>query len=221
MKKIILASCFSLLSLGAFAQLEIGVKVTPNLGWNRIDGSNESAGYEGDGSRMHLNGGLVLDKFFGDNYAFSTGLLLATKGGTLSYPLLGTSIQSVDIMNQYLEIPVSLKLYTNEVAPDIKAYFQLGGAFGFLTAAKIDGEKNIDIDGPGGNETEKATKSFNTVELSALLGAGIEYQLGESTKVFTGLAFQHGLTDISDKKLGGDDLSMKNSMLGLDFGIKF
>ena len=220
MKKILLSAGFLCLSFGAFAQLEIGLKITPNMAWNRVETTNDVE-VETDGSRAHLSGGIVADYFFSDNYAFSTGLLLSTKGGKFK---AGT--ESSDLMVQYVELPITLKLFTNEIAPDARLYFQVGGSAGALVAARIDDEKTIKINPLDPNSTEeKVSKSFNTLELSGLLGAGVEYQLGESTKVFGGLHYQHGLTNIEDDKFRGadfgDDLTIKNSVIGIDLGLKF
>jgi hypothetical protein len=35
-----------------------------------------------------------------------------------------------------IQVPVGVKLYTNEVAPDIRVYFQLGGTLDFKLAEK-------------------------------------------------------------------------------------
>ena len=228
MKKILLSAGLLCLSFGAFAQLEIGLKVTPNMAWHRVETTNDVE-LDADGSRAHLSGGIVADYFFSENYAFSTGLLLSTKGGKLKYPtvtLTGTSTKTSDVMVQYVELPITLKLFTNEIAPDARVYFQVGGAAGVLVAARIDDEKNVKANPADPNSSEeKVSKSFNTLELSGLLGAGVEYQLGQSTKVFAGLHYQHGLTNIEDNKFLGadlkDDLTMKNSVIGIDLGLKF
>lgn len=225
MKKLLLSLALGLgLVSGAQAQVEIGLKIQPSLGSNRFT-EVKNVKLENDGARAHFGGGLVLDFFFGENYAFSSGLELVGRGGNVKQsftfvdPLTGISVTSsstTELGLQYLLLPVSLKLYTNEVAPDTRVYFQVGGEVGALIGAKVDGKKT-DADG------KKFSKSFNTPEAGALLGSGVELQMGKSTKVFGGISYHHGLLNIADDDgFGqGTDLKIFNRIFALDLGLKF
>ena len=219
------AGCFS----AAHAQVEIGLKITPALGFNRASGtvSSDVAGttvkteLTSEGSRPHFGGGLVIDYFFGENYAFSTGVDLIGKGGTVkttSAPSGGTAYSATARLGlQYLQVPLAIKLYTNEIAPDTRMYFLVGGQLAGLVGASIDGKKNT-ADG------RKASKSFNTFDAGAQAGVGAELLLGKSTKVFGGLTYQHGLLNVIDKSfgaLGSTSYNVKNSLVALDLGLKF
>nr|GFD43164.1 hypothetical protein [Tanacetum cinerariifolium] len=87
-----------------------------------------------------------MDYFFGENYAFNTGLFLTGKGGTISYTEQlnfrpGTARVEQKIAMQYLELPLTVKLFTNEVAPDTRLYFQVGGSIAVPVQVRIDGDK--------------------------------------------------------------------------------
>lgn len=164
-----------------------------------------------------------MDYFFGQNYAFSSGLQLVGKGGTISY--FNESDQKryeQKIGIQYLEIPVTVKLFTNDVATDTKLYFQLGGSLGGAIAGKINGNKRF-TDPVTGNEN-KALDYVILPDAAVLLGFGAEYQLGQSTKVFAGLSYHRGLLNIDnyfEDERDFSDVTLKNSEFALDLGIKF
>ena len=165
----------------------------------------------------------MVDYFFGQNYAFSSGLQLVGKGGTVSFFDPVTSLryeQKIGI--QYLEVPVTVKLFTNDVATDTKLYFQLGGSLGGAIAGKINGNKRYISP-----TTSQETKALNHViipEAAVLLGFGAEYQLGQSTKVFAGLSYHRGLLNIDkyfEDERNFPDVTLKNSEFALDLGLKF
>ncbi len=81
MKKLLLA--FALLAIvpTTFAQVEIGLKVLPASSFLRAS-SPSTTNFQGDGSKFSF-GGVFPDYFFGENYAFSTGLFLTGRGRTL------------------------------------------------------------------------------------------------------------------------------------------
>ncbi|MCB2409501.1 porin family protein [Hymenobacter lucidus] len=231
MKKLLLA----MLTLGASAgtasaQVEIGLKLSPSITYLRAD-SPSALNFQNEKSKLSLGGGLVVDYFFGQNYAFSTGLWLTGKGGTISYrdrdPASVSSDPSLTreqkIGLQYLEVPISVKLFTNDIATDTKLYFQLGGTAGGVIATRINGEKRY-TDPSNGNAETESSKHVIIPDLSGLVGAGVEYQLGQSTKVFGGISYHRGLVNIDkyfDKDRGFQDVTLKNNEVALDFGLKF
>src|SRR5690554_7935998 len=59
--------------------------LAPQLSWIKSDHDN----IDNNGSDFGYNFGVVIDRFFGNNYAFSTGLTINTTGGKLAYPPVG------------------------------------------------------------------------------------------------------------------------------------
>jgi hypothetical protein len=229
MKKTLLALALLMGSAAttASAQVEIGLKLSPSITGFRVNSPSEF-GFKKDGSRIGVGGGVVVDYFFGQNYAFSTGLNLTFKGGDIRYldqnspssPSPVARTQKIGL--QYLEIPISLKLFTNEIAPDMKLYFQVGGTANALVSARIDGDKFY-TDPATGAET-KALKHFIIPDAALLGGFGVEYQVGQSTKVFGGLSYHRGLFNIDryfDNTRKLKDVTLKNTEVALDLGIKF
>ncbi|GAA4377978.1 porin family protein [Hymenobacter koreensis] len=211
----------------ATAQVEIGLKVSPSITSLRVDSPSGRA-FASDGSKFGIGGGLVVDYFFGQNYAFSTGLMLTSKGGTITYrdqtsptnPDEITRTQKIGL--QYLEIPVSVKLFTNDIATDVKLYFQVGATANASVGARVN-EGKFFTDPSTGVEL-KASKHFIIPDAALLGGFGAEYQLGQSTKVFAGVSYHRGLFNIDryfEKERNVSGVSIKNTEVALDFGIKF
>lgn len=225
MKKILLSlALVAGITSAAQAQVEIGLKISPNIGTNRVSSTRDFK-LTSDGARVHFGGGLVVDYFFGENYAFTTGLELIGKGGTIKTRVLGLADTTTELGLQYLQLPVGIKLFTNEVAPDTRVYFQLGGEVGALIGGKVNGNKNEPT-----SASRKVTKGFNTPELGVALGIGAEMQMGKSTKVFGGFSYRRGLTDIADdsflnaeenKDFDSKEIVIQNSLFALDLGLKF
>lgn len=235
MKKVLLALVVLVATVeGASAQVEIGLKVSPAITSLRADSPTGTAignNFASAGSKLSFGGGLVVDYFFGENYAFSTGLLLTGKGGTISYNETKNSTgggnglnftNSLKISTQYLELPVSVKLFTNEIATATRLYFQVGGSLNVPIGTRINGEKFYTD--PSNNTSIKAGDYVSLFDADALVGAGVEYTLGKSTKLFAGLGYHRGLVNIDHyfgSKRGFSDVTIKNSSFGLDLGIKF
>ena len=85
MKKILLALLVLAASATtASAQVEIGLKISPSITSLRADAPSDNP-FSSSSSKFGFGGGLLVDYFFGENYAFSTGVFLTGKGGTYSY----------------------------------------------------------------------------------------------------------------------------------------
>ena len=201
MKKVLLAVLALAATIHtASAQFEIGLKVSPSVTSLRAESPSNYA-FAPDGSKLGFGGGLVVDYFFGENYAFSTGLLLSGKGGTLAYSENGgvsgqPSKFTQKLTMQYLELPLTVKLFTTEVATDARLYFQVGGSLNVPIGVRINNSKFYG-DPITGKET-KASDHTTFYDADALVGLGAEYQLGQSTKVFGGFSYHRGLVNIDD-----------------------
>ncbi|AHJ95988.1 porin family protein [Hymenobacter swuensis] len=226
MKKALLALFVSGVTIGAAsAQVEIGLKVSPSVTHLRTD-SPAAYGFQNEQSKLGIGGGIIVDYFFGQNYAFSTGLELTGKGGTISYfdPARNVRVEQ-KVGLQYLQVPLTVKLFTNDIATDTKLYFQLGGSLNAAIAGRIDGEKRFTD--PGSNTPNVETKASKYVivpDAGLRAGFGVEYQLGQSTKVLAGLSYHRGLLNIDNyfgDERGFKDVELKNSEFALDLGIKF
>ncbi len=223
MKKLFLAlSVLVASATAASAQVEIGIKVSPSITSLRADSPSNRA-FANESSKFSFGGGLIVDYFFGENYAFGTGLFLTGKGGTISYLEQNGNRINQKISTQYLEVPATIKLFTNELAPATRLYFQLGGSLAVPITSRINGEKFYKDPYDNNNETGASDHVFS-LDANALLGAGVEYQLGKSTKVLAGISYHRGLIDLDryfEKTRGFTDVTIKNNVFALDLGMKF
>jgi hypothetical protein len=227
MKKILLTVAALAVAPAAFAQVEIGLKISPSIAYLRPD-SPSGTSFSSENSKFSFGGGVFMDYFFGENYAFNTGLFLTGKGGTISYneqASTGPGVTRIEqkIAMQYLELPLTIKLFTNEVMPDTRVYFQVGGSLAVPVQVRINGEKYY-TDAYNNNSQTKAGKHVLDIDANIIGGTGVEYQLGQSTKLLAGISYHHGLVDFDryfERTRGFSDVNIKNSVFALDLGLKF
>lgn len=224
-KSLILLQVLLLTSLASQAQdtkFRLGLRLAPSIATSRVLDKDEKDGadFKSNGSGIRFSAGLNGDFYFGKNYAFMTGLWYTVKRAGLKE---GNTNIKVVYNAQYLQIPVALKLYTNEIAVDTKLYFILGGTLG----AKI-AEKRKELDGVTSDMVTKEGDAFSIFDGGLLLGAGAEYQMGENTILFGGLTYNRGLTNAMSKKglydseeKSSNTYTINNNLLGLEVGIKF
>jgi len=116
MKKIALIALF-FCSLALQAQsptFRFGLTATPVFDWLRVEGDP----YENLGTKVGFQYGLLFDQTIGnvERYAFSSGILINYANSGISYTDTATDITSEsDLRVQYIEIPLTMRLRTNEV----------------------------------------------------------------------------------------------------------
>lgn len=217
MKKFILLSIALLFTIihPAFSQTEIGVIVSPSLAANRVATDDNSSAIKADAARIKLSFGAFADLFLTENYYFSTGIMLAPKNSGVQYASSTAGEVSESFRLQYLQIPLTLKLFTNEVALDKRIFVQ----FGILNEIKIDEKLRTDNDATNGSEV---IGGFRFFDFSGLLRAGLDFRIGYDTSIFAGISYTRGLTNVLREYSYPDtSLKIKNDLVSLDFGIKF
>ena len=185
MRKSLLFLSFILVgALACFSQTKLGLKFSPLFSSHKISlKSDQLEVFQGKtATRMSI--GLIVDHPFTDTYFLSSGLIYLPKrvsinleeedGGTAPT----NPFESYDL--NYLQVPLSLKLFTNEIAPDISLFFQVG----LILEFKIF-EQAL-------NEDYEFISKFNFFDTAAIIGTGIEYRLGINTLFFTGISLQKG-----------------------------
>ena len=198
-------------TISALAQPELSLKLFPVFSSNRIEDESDSLRITDDGTGLRIGVGLMADFPLTENYYFSTGVSYVAKKAGMVILNGNTQQASKQVVNlRYVQIPLSMKLYTNEMSLDTRFYFQ----FGILAEFKV-----------GENEKEgdaEIIEDFTFFDTSLLFGAGVERKLGTSTAAYAGLTFQRGLIDVvSDNVPLDTDLSMKTGLFGLEVGLKF
>ena len=151
---------------------------------------------------------LVVDQPLSDTYMFSSGLVYLPKRAAFKDSDLGVE---EEYKVQYLQIPATLKLFTNEVAPDFKVFFQVGGGL------------EIKVFDESEDPTFTTINSFNPIDFSVILGTGVEYRAGLSTTLFGGISYQRGLSNVINEAAvtAAEDLAIRATVVSIDVGVKF
>ncbi len=204
---------FILMTSTVTAQFKLGIQMTPTLSTNRISAESDSLSLNTDGAGLRFAFGPVVEVPIQENYYFSSGLFFVSKRAGIETRRKGSN-PGIPIREtyrlQYLQVPISLKLFTNEVGLDKKIYFQLGTTLEFNIEEEPKEEENFLIE------------DFRRFDSSLLAAVGVEYKLGLNTTLFGGFSYHRGLfNSVSDQSDLIQDLTLKNDYLGLDVGIKF
>jgi hypothetical protein len=206
----------SFLSLHAQSKIKLSVHADPQVSWFSSD-ENEVLP---DGSRFHMQTGLSMDFFFDENYAFALGFGINNLGGTLLYSDSTLFVSNEDTLSlvpgqsvkhklQYLDIPVGLKLKTEELGY-LTFFLQLG----------LNPMININARGKSGDGTlddESIRETTQLFNLAYHAGAGVEYRLGGNTALIGGIRWTSGLTDVTDN----DKANITIKTITLHLGIMF
>lgn len=225
MKKIVLmAAVLMSLSVAASAQMKFGLRFAPGLAINRVEDKKDDDGAKlsNNGAGVRFSAGVVADYFFSENVAFATGLWYTAKRAGIKneYSALGANYTSKTVYNtQFVQLPVSLKFFTNDLNDGMKVYFQLG--------TTIDVKINEKLKSIEPSVTPKPSdKVFIPLDMGILLGGGIEMELSKDTKFFTGLNYNRGLFNMLKDKANGasnikDSYSTSFDLISIEAGLKF
>ena len=186
--------------------------------------SSDTRESENNGLRPGLGFGLSFDKFFADNYAFSTGIFLVNAGGNMVYSDTtvirlrsgDTSLpanKNITYRLQYLSVPLGLKLVTNQIGY-ITFFTNIGLDPKVLIGSKCD-ISDLDIEG------ENVSEEVKLLNLGYHINAGIEYSLGGSTALAFGLGYENNFLDAThDFEDQAEDL-IRMHFLRFKIGIIF
>jgi len=209
MKRFIFVIVLLIGSIEAFTQVKIGLQLSPTISSNRVETQSDTYQIENDGSKLKFRFGIISDFLITNNYYFSTGLLYAPKRVALKYKPIGMNTELEEYDLQYLQIPLTMKLYTNEITLDTKLFFNLGANLEIAISEKFD-KDNILIE------------DFKFFDTSLVLGVGIERKIGTNTAAYGGISYNRGLVNPINKSLDvGEKILLKNDLISFDLGIKF
>lgn len=223
-------------SVGLFYGARIGFKFSPGIVANSVEGLKNFKTATSDGVGLRMTVGPIADFYFSQNYAFSTGLLYTVKSvnyavGSSFYsnevftakPLTSDETKSANASYnlQYLQIPATIKIFSSQIMDNrTPIYLQFGGTFDVKIA-----EKALDkISNPIYQYQQRLPNLpsvFTFGDINMLIGLGTEIPISANGDViFVGLQYQRGLTQINNSPEFAD-LMTKNTLIGLDFGIRF
>ncbi len=185
---------FGKINAQEYKPFRFGLHASPSIAWVKPDVQE----YESAGAKLGFSYGLLAEFNFSENYAFSTGLDISYFGGKLEYmdyPDVYFETEDTiagDISSryslQYVQIPLMLKMSTNEIG-----YITYFANVGLGTAIRI-GASVKDQYGNNSRETDDISSDVAFFRESFIIGLGAEYSLGGNTSVIGTLNFNNGFT---------------------------
>jgi hypothetical protein len=209
---------------------QFGFKIAPNFGWLKPD----TEGYDFKGLRLGFNWGFVAEYKMSENIRLQSGFNVLMHGGKLEYPHAITTNTTTGTINEsgtmlrrysykYIEIPVVVKMTTNEIG-----YFRYFGVIGLGTGLNISA-KAIDefsVTDPVDRLVKgepKIKSSTRFIREALILGLGAQYNFSGNTDLVFGVNFNNGFTNVlkgSNKVTGFSETAISN-FIELNIGVLF
>ncbi len=190
-----------------------GLHGSPSVAWLKP----ETKSFQSKGLRLGFGYGLITEFTLADNYSLATGVESVYSGGKLqNVDTIGTTTTATYRV-QYIEIPIALKMKTNEIN-----YITYFAKFGGGLNMRLNSFADFSYKDAMGNSLpslldEDIKSDINLFRISFLIGLGIEYSLGGTTSALFGINFNNGLTDIFKE----DDIKAKNNFITVNLGVIF
>jgi len=197
--------------ISAEAQTQLGLKLNPGLITQRISYSSDSNAIKNGSNAFNLSSILFADIQMSSNYYFNTGVGYNSKRLNLTYQNgANEAVESKQYNVQYVQVPATLKLYTNEIALDKKLYFQFGPLIE-VAVHKKETDPELQI-----------INSVQPVDISLLFAAGIQIQLAPQTAIQLGFNYNRGLINtVKSTAQVIRNLTIKNDIYAIDLAVKF
>ena len=232
MKTNIVAIVFLILFASALKAQEtskpfnFSVRVGPNISWLK---SNSDAA-EAKGPIIGFSWGALFEIPLQDNFSCVSGFNIHFAGGKISYTGLNQRIAVVvdeQYTMKYLELPVILKLRTHEVN-GYSYYGQLGLGTSFRLSSRVSrtfkAVPGLSSSFPPTFERQELNSDNLTsfIRESLIIGVGAQYSLQKNLKLFGGLNFNNGLTDILKKgPYNTSDPKVISNFVEINVGLYF
>ena len=211
-------------------KFRMGLSFSGVTSWISPDFKSEFA--ETDGIRFNIGYGLHTDFGLGttQNYYFSTGLFVLNTGGSLKYTNqyddLTLSQRTIDYRFNYLNIPLTMMLRTNEIGYTV--YFaRVGIDNGFNIKSTYSSSDLL----PDGRTVvdEDNYPDYATLYRAALhIEGGAEFNLTGTTNMFVSVTWNNGLTNAFSTKAvgiksdtGTKQIKGNTNLIMLNVGVYF
>ncbi|MBK7384885.1 MAG: PorT family protein [Flavobacteriales bacterium] len=219
------------------ASVRFGIKLSPNMGFVK----SETKALKANGSGLGYTFGLLAEFPIGanGNYRFATGLNLNNITGKwkedytyvdeVAGPMKTKALET-DVKLQYVELPLTIKLMTNEIG-----YMRYYGQVGFGNAFNIRAKADMVAPKVAGsltdgtpivtefteNKGEDIQSDIALYKASLIVGAGMEYNFSGSTSLLVGVTYNNGFTNILNFDVAGSKAKAKAHYFELTVGVFF
>ncbi|PIQ49606.1 MAG: hypothetical protein COW03_04440 [Cytophagales bacterium CG12_big_fil_rev_8_21_14_0_65_40_12] len=213
-KYIITTLVLVLVSFAISAQdYTIGIKLGPTLTFAKAATDGNSTNYDNESAQAQFLVGAFVDYTFKENYHFNFGINYASKDFGLiarSSQSIATELGRASFQQEFLQLPVLLKLYTNEIILDTKIYFN----FGIVPEIRLSNSARA--------ANDDIVREFRSFDIAGNFGGGLERSIGVNTRIFAGIFYNLGfINQVKTQNDTFDELSLKNRLIALEIGIKF
>ncbi len=206
-------------------KFRFGLKVSPSVAWLGPDKTKfNDLNVENGGAKMKFGYGLITEFIIAKNYSFLTGVEVTYLGGSINYKdankvnyQLNDStalfLSSRAFKQQYITIPLALKLKTNEIG-----YMTYFGQIGVDLSFQIKGRANdkgtlyykanpdttaFSVQGAEYNAEDvniyKQTGVFGFLRVALNVGAGVEWNIAGNTSLLFAVNYNNGFTNFFKK----------------------
>lgn len=205
-RNIVLIIVLILYSVALKAQLnskpfDFSIRIGPNVNWFKTN----SDAVNSVGPTLGFSWGALFEFPLQDNFSIVSGFNIHFAGGKINYTGLNQSIPVIineQYTLKYLEFPAIFKIRTHE-ENGISYYGQIGLGTSFRLSSKVDRTFKLppNSTSTSGFERQKLNSDNLTsfIRESILFGIGAQYSLQKNLKLFGGLNFNNGFTDILKK----------------------
>ncbi len=226
MKKLILAAVAAVCALGVSAQrasdtgefsfwdgdkTEQKIVIGPRVGLNIANASMEEGNYSySPDSKVGFNAGVAVEFPIVRSFYVNTGLFYTTKGCKIKEDGDETTANL-----GYLSLPLYAS-YRLNFAEQSQLQVNVGPYFAYGVNGKIKEKEDGDeykYDAFGNDDDQGGLKRFDCG-----LGFGLGYTFN---RIYLGIEYQLGLTNIADKKTWGDDTTFKTRNFSISVGYNF
>lgn len=199
-------------------------RMGPNISWLKSNSDN----IHSNGAILGFSWGALCDVPIQDNLYGVSGFNIHFAGGKTNYTGIYNNSSAIfreTYSIKYFELPVMIKIRTKEI-DRLSFYGQMGLGTAFRINARVD--RTIIPTAPSPSSAAVISENINSDNITAfvreslLLGVGAEYAIQENLKIFGGLNFNNGFTDIIKKSpYNLSDPKMISNILEFNLGIYF
>jgi len=201
----------------------LGLYVSPGV--SSFSTQNSDIGTSGGPS---FGFGLTADLAISDNYAIGSGLNFTYLKGEVDITGQSDLIsRRGDYRYGYVEVPVTIKLSTNEVATAIGDFIYFGQIGGFIGLPLLRTRYDFYEESTLIQDNEKAANQVSPINLGLTVAAGAEYAMTENTYLYAALWFNRGFFSVLRNKafeqfdFSDKDNKVNSSLIGLRVGAMF
>ena len=211
MKKYFIILSILFISSSLVAQnTKLGLRVSSTISANRIKVTSDTLSIANNNTAVKFMVGVVADYEFDKNYFFSTGLnYFPKKVSFIANGKNDVALPEEVYTLQYLQIPLSLKLVSNEVSLDKKLFFIVGAELDF----KIKENSN--------NAPNNFIKRFKKINAGLVLGGGMEQRIAVNTYIYLGASYHRALSNSATTFNNKPDFRVKSDFFAIDFFVRF